>query len=1008
MTSHRFPTANACTLPPHRARPYLEMLEDRTAPAVLVVSNLDDAGAGSLREALTSAVGTAENDQIVFAADLQGGAINLGTALPAIDAGGDLSIIGPGGVSGGITVNRSTGAGPFRIFEITADAGAVILMNLTVSNGRVEAQDGGGILNRGTATLTNVLVTGNTAGGAGADGGGIANRGTLTLNNTTVTYNTAVQFGGGISNSGGGTLTIHTGSRITGNTSQNNGGGLHAIGTGTVTIMGTTIAGNAAVGGTGGGIDNIDNPMSIRSSTISGNAAPIGGGIRTFLGVLEIANSTLASNLSRTGGGLEVAGAGDIVTITNTTIARNSATDDGGGIRRAAGTVMLNNSIVTLNVAADNPNISGAITSNFTRVGGLFQLGPLQDNGGPTFTLAPPPGSPVIDAGSNALAIDPATAAPLTTDQRGFPRIIGGTVDQGAVESFSSSATVRLALSQRDAEGMLQPLTGGMTSTARTVTLTATVAGTTTGAPIPPGSVLFFDDTTPNDPSEGPVQLSGIPIPIDPATGTATLPNVALAAGLHSLFARLVPSSSVYRPAVSPAQRVQAGITDTVGVFDPMGIAFQLLNQNTTTSTGPDFGYSFGSAGSLPVVGNWTGTGMNPGDVSYPGVVVNIGGVLQWTLSDDNPPVLPNLGSFVFGVAGQIPIAGDWDGDGTTGIGVFGVDPATGLGQFLLRNTPSEGAPDFAFDFGGAPPPSYPQVGPGFLPVVGNFDDDAADEVGVYNPATGEFLLATDARVTTTPPLLTGAPITVTGVAGPNSRPVAGDWDGDPTTPDGIGVFFPQPSGFGGFLLRSTPSTGAPDVNEGNVILAGLGNWLPLVGNWGVAPGQTNELLSLLASAGQGPGAEALRSEQLPLAVRGALHRLQTAGASPEVLNALLRAEVVVADLPDGWLGAADVLRQRVLIDIDAAGHGWFVDVTLGEDEEFSAGRGEPISAIEGRMDLLTVVLHEMGHLTGHDHDAEGLMAASLSAGVRHTDALDALFGSVLGLDGTGPPHRTR
>ena len=72
-------------------------------------------------------------------------------------------------------------------------------------------------------------------------------------------------------------------------------------------------------------------------------------------------------------------------------------------------------------------------------------LGPLADNGGPTQTIALLPGSPAIDAGSPALAVDPTTGLPLTTDQRGagFPRIVNGTVDIGA---FEVQATNHLAV----------------------------------------------------------------------------------------------------------------------------------------------------------------------------------------------------------------------------------------------------------------------------------------------------------------------------------------------------------------------------------------------------------------------------------------------------------------------------------------------------------------------------------------------------------------------------------
>ena len=70
-------------------------------------------------------------------------------------------------------------------------------------------------------------------------------------------------------------------------------------------------------------------------------------------------------------------------------------------------------------------------------------LGPLANNGGPTQTMALLPGSPAINAGSNALAVD-ANGNPLTTDQRGagFPRIVGGTVDIGAYEFTPLSQTI--------------------------------------------------------------------------------------------------------------------------------------------------------------------------------------------------------------------------------------------------------------------------------------------------------------------------------------------------------------------------------------------------------------------------------------------------------------------------------------------------------------------------------------------------------------------------------------
>ena len=141
------------------------------------------------------------------------------------------------------------------------------------------------------------------------------------------------------------------------------------------------------------------------------------------------------------------------LTVTNSTIAYNyvASAGGGGGLDVIAGTAILDNTIVALNTtgtgstasasdiagtvdAASAYNLigtggSGGLTNgtNGNRVGVANPgLGQLADNGGPTQTIALLPGSPAIDKGSNALAVDPNTGQPLTTDQRGpgFVRIV--------------------------------------------------------------------------------------------------------------------------------------------------------------------------------------------------------------------------------------------------------------------------------------------------------------------------------------------------------------------------------------------------------------------------------------------------------------------------------------------------------------------------------------------------------------------------------------------------------
>jgi hypothetical protein len=254
------------------------------------------------------------------------------------------------------------------------------------------------------ADINALTITGGAPSGAG---GGIFNLGSLSLSNSTVTGNSAVN-GGGISN--GGTMTM-SGDTVTSNTATDPGGGY------------------------GGGVFN-EGHLTIINCTIAANAAHQGGGIANYYQVLDVVNSTVASNT--------VTGAGA----------------DGGGI-------FTNAQLALLNTIVYNPN-SGASTHNevlgtITQVEGVVfgpgpfnvapggdhggskygldpLLGPLQDNGGPTATMALLPGSPAIGHGVSASLI-PGLAVP-GSDQRGDPRPAGST-DVGAFQATALTAHQR-------------------------------------------------------------------------------------------------------------------------------------------------------------------------------------------------------------------------------------------------------------------------------------------------------------------------------------------------------------------------------------------------------------------------------------------------------------------------------------------------------------------------------------------------------------------------------------
>jgi hypothetical protein len=192
----------------------VEFLEDRLAPAVLLVTNNNDSGTGSLRDAILASVNRATdglgqtgtgNDTIQFASSVAGQTIGLSsTPLNDVSIGSKmagpsaffisnnttLEIDGLAGLSQGITIAR-TSSTPFRLFDV-ATGSSLTLQDLTLSNGLAKGFGGGGSPNAGGG------------GGSAGLGGAIFNQGTVTIVNSTLTGNTALGGAGGSSPGAGG------------------------------------------------------------------------------------------------------------------------------------------------------------------------------------------------------------------------------------------------------------------------------------------------------------------------------------------------------------------------------------------------------------------------------------------------------------------------------------------------------------------------------------------------------------------------------------------------------------------------------------------------------------------------------------------------------------------------------------------------------------------------------------------------------------------------------------
>lgn len=419
------------------------MVAGQVEAASFEVTNLDDSGPGSLRQAILDANAAGGADVITFQSSLSGTIVLTTGQLEINDS---VDIQGPGAAA--ITVSGNDASRVFYLYANTAtidiaisgltiadgaaNIGAGILNfdeNLTLTNvvvsGNAATGDGGGIWTDGfnhTFTITDSLVTGNSA---GADGGGMYvedTGGTFTIDGTTFSLNTAVDDGGGIYLYDPDTDVNIVESTFSGNSAGDDGGGIYLYDTdgGTFTIDRTTISGNSATDGGGLFLYGADNPLNVVNSTISGNTATgAGGGLflyETYDNVL-VSHSTIAGNTAATGGNIS---ANDSFAMEHTVVADGTATTspeiDMSSTLYADFSLIEDDTSLTI-VGADNIVDTDP------------QLGALQNNGGVTFTMLPAATSPVVDAG------DAAFAPPPATDQRGVTRVLGAAVDIGAVET---------------------------------------------------------------------------------------------------------------------------------------------------------------------------------------------------------------------------------------------------------------------------------------------------------------------------------------------------------------------------------------------------------------------------------------------------------------------------------------------------------------------------------------------------------------------------------------------
>jgi hypothetical protein len=465
----------------------------RARAASFTVTNLNDTGAGSLRQAMLDANATAGADTVTFAVP---GTITLESMLPAISDVAGLTIDG----GGAITIS---GNNAVRVLEVNTNA-ALVVQNLTITSGRgygaaIYNDDGGTVTvmsstlsgntggygaaiyndDGGTVTVMNSTLSSNT----GSRGGGIYNDqgGTVTVTNSTISGNSVDAGGAAIFNTYNSTATVTnsilsdnsgahggaiynttstvtvTNSILSNNSATGTAGGIFNSNRGTVIVTSSTFSGNSATGNAGGIYAGIHGTVTITSSTFSDNSAGNGGGISAEFSSVTITSSTFSGNSAGTNGGGIFNNRDGTVTITSSTFSGNSAGANGGGtFNNDTGATTLQNSIIANNTSGNcRGNVTdggGNLSYGDTSCPGLKadpMLGPLQNNGGPTRTVALLPGSPAIDAA-------PAATCP-STDQRGVVRPQDGnrdgtaTCDIGAYEREPDRVSYQF-------RGFLQPV----------------------------------------------------------------------------------------------------------------------------------------------------------------------------------------------------------------------------------------------------------------------------------------------------------------------------------------------------------------------------------------------------------------------------------------------------------------------------------------------------------------------------------------------------------------------
>jgi SpoIID/LytB domain protein len=284
------------------------------------------------------------------------------------------------------------------------------------------------------------------------------------------------------------------------------------------------------------------------------------------------------------------------------------------------------------------------------------------------------------------------------------------------------------------------------------------------------------------------------------AFGVGTLQSIALtrnglgADGGRVLTAKVTGSSGSTTVSGSNFAYTLGLKSDWFSVHDP--VIPTLYFSNSLSQPAIDIAQAFGMPGDIPLACDFNGDGTDTAAVYRPSTATFY---IRDSFAGGSPYYTVLLGR-----PGDLPVCGDWDGNGTDTVGVY--DPGTARFYLLNTNNRTASTPLIVLALGGLH----------FLPVAGDWNGDHRTTPGVFDPATARFYLIDS--------LAPGAPRSSYRFGQPGNQPVAGDWNHDGK--DTIGVY--QGTRFAVTDMLATSYT----AGQIRYVSFGLPGDQPIAGDW--------------------------------------------------------------------------------------------------------------------------------------------------------------------------------